>query len=98
MPLIEFDPRAVAEAKAARRWYAQRSASAAERFLAALDRAIERIGAAPRQSPTYLLGTRVCQLHRFPYLLVYREGRDMIQIVAVAHARRRPGYWKKRLG
>ena len=36
-------------------------------------------------------------MRRFPYLIVYRVTASAIQVVAVAHARRRPGYWKTRL-
>ena len=61
MPLIsiDFDPRAIAEAQAARKWYARRIAEAWERFLAELDRAIRQIRATPGQWPSYLHGTRV---------------------------------------
>jgi plasmid stabilization system protein ParE len=66
---VEFDPRAVEEARAARRWYARRSQAVAERFLAELDRAVERIGSTPQIWPTYFHGTRVFRLRRFPYLI-----------------------------
>ncbi|MEW6688102.1 MAG: type II toxin-antitoxin system RelE/ParE family toxin [Pseudomonadota bacterium] len=33
---------------------------------------------------------------RFPYSIVYRHDPDFILIVAVAHQRRRPGYWRGR--
>lgn len=35
-------------------------------------------------------------LRRFPYSIIYRATADAIQIVAVAHHRRKPGYWTKR--
>jgi hypothetical protein len=34
---------------------------------------------------------------RIPYFVVFREFAREIQIIAVAHAKRRPGYWNKRL-
>ena len=34
----------------------------------------------------------------FPYSVVYLEQPDCVWIVAVMHAKRRPGYGKKRLG
>ncbi len=43
---LEFHPRAIEEARAARRWYARRSPAAAGRFLAELDRAMEQIATA----------------------------------------------------
>lgn len=40
---------------------------------------------------------RACPLRRFPFNLLYLVGDDAVWIVAVAHQRRRPGYWMKRL-
>lgn len=40
---------------------------------------------------------RSTPLHRFPLSIVYREQPDGIQILAVAHQRRRPQYWLGRL-
>jgi hypothetical protein len=36
-------------------------------------------------------------LRRFPFLIIYRDLPSTIQIVAVAHGRRRAGYWKGRI-
>ncbi len=62
-----------------------------------LNRAIEKIAEAPNPWPAFLLGTRKFLLYRFPYAVVYRQIPSVIQIVAIAHAHRRPGYWKKRM-
>jgi plasmid stabilization system protein ParE len=35
-------------------------------------------------------------LRRFPYSIIYQEALDELRIVAVAHHRRRPGYWVDR--
>jgi len=40
--------------------------------------------------------TRRVLVHRFPYQVVYRLTASEILIVAVAHLKRRPGYWKDR--
>ncbi len=34
---------------------------------------------------------------RFPYSIIFRVDSDRIYVIAVAHAKRRPGYWKDRL-
>ncbi|MBM4047837.1 MAG: type II toxin-antitoxin system RelE/ParE family toxin [Planctomycetes bacterium] len=93
---VESHPEAVEEARAAREWYAERSPQAAEAFVAELDRAIEKIAEAPGRWPTHLHGTRRVLLRRFPFLVVYRERKDVVQVIAVAHGRRRPGYWRGR--
>jgi len=35
-------------------------------------------------------------LRRFPFSVAYREVRETVQVVAVVHGRRKPGYWKGR--
>jgi toxin ParE1/3/4 len=39
----------------------------------------------------------VYRIPRFPYLVIFLEADAAIQLVAVAHGKRRPGYWRKRL-
>jgi toxin ParE1/3/4 len=65
--------------------------------MAELDHAVVQITTVPQQWPLYLHGTRVYRLHHFPYLVVYRELAASVQIVAIAHGKRRPGYWQRRL-
>ena len=93
---VEFHPEAVAEARSAREWYETRSQAAANAFIAEIENAIEQISEAPARWPSYLQGTRRYLLQRFPYSVIYREHESRIQVVAVAHARRKPGYWKER--
>ncbi len=94
---VRIHPAALEEAEAATKWYRLRSMRAAEMFLDTLERAIERIGDHPRQFPEYAFGTRRMVLQRFPYLLVFRETAAGVEVIAVAHGRRRPGYWRERV-
>lgn len=94
---VEFLPDADEEAMNARDMYAARSPAAAKRFAAEVDRAIERIAEAPERWPKHAANTRFFRLRRFPYLVIYRIEQAKITVVAVAHARRKPGYWKRRL-
>lgn len=55
-----------------------------------------RIATAPEQGSPYLHGTRRFLLHRFPFSTVYLT-LERGCIVAVAHHRRKPGYWRRRL-
>jgi toxin ParE1/3/4 len=36
-------------------------------------------------------------LQHFPFVLIYREQADHLQIVALAHTKRKPNYWRPRL-
>jgi plasmid stabilization system protein ParE len=93
---VRLHPDAVDEAAEAAQWYRQRSAQATAAFMAALDHAIEQIGEAPERWPAHLHGTRRFVLRRFPFSIVYRRHEDFVEVVAVAHAKRRPGYWRGR--
>ncbi|MFO1078444.1 MAG: type II toxin-antitoxin system RelE/ParE family toxin [Planctomycetota bacterium] len=73
-----------------------RSPRAARAFLAALDRAVASALEAPLRWPAGVYGTRRIRLRRFPFGLVYRIGLDEIQVIAVMHLHRRPGYWRNR--
>ena len=90
---IWLHPEAIREARAAREWYNSWSDEVAEAFMTEMDSAIEEIGMGPRHWPNYLGQTRRYLLRRFPFFVVFREANDRIEILAVAHARRRPGYW-----
>jgi plasmid stabilization system protein ParE len=41
-------------------------------------------------------GLRRYVLHRYPYSIVYQVRKNEILIVAYAHFKRRPGYWRNR--
>jgi plasmid stabilization system protein ParE len=93
---VGFHPDAIIEAKAAERWYRERSPTAADGFLAEIARAVDQILEAPRRWPVDARGTRRFLLRRFPFAVIYREDATRIEVVAVAHGRRRPTYWEGR--
>lgn len=94
---VEYLDEAIEEAEAAARWYAERSLSAAAGFADEMDLAVDAIEQNPDAWPQYDHGTRHYLLRRYPFGVVYRVEAARILIVAVAHGRRRPGYWKSRL-
>jgi plasmid stabilization system protein ParE len=94
---VLFHPQAAAEYEAAFDWYFERSALAASKFVSELNTAVEMIADGPQRWPSHIHGTRKFNLRRFPFIVVYQETSSSIQILAVAHGRRRPGYWKERL-
>ena len=93
---VSFHPEAAAELEAGLAWYAARSGKVAEQFLAELDRAIAVILRSPRGWKQIIGPWRRYPLRRFPFLIYFRETDRGIAIVAVAHGRRRPGYWRER--
>ena len=93
MAKIEFHPAAQAEYENALRWYFDRSPAAARRFEADIEETLNIIGSAIEACPKYDQTHRYCTLRRFPYSLVFSTSDSAIQIIAVVHASRRPGYW-----
>ena len=94
-----FRPEAEAEAAEARLWYEQRSDQAAAGFVRQLRAAFDAIAAGPAGYSFYAkpLSMRSYMLKTYPYLVLYRERDEDVEVIAVAHVRRRRGYWKDRL-
>ena len=64
---------------------------------AEIERSIRTIRDFPERWPLREDGTRRYLTHRFPYLVIYAYLKDRIWIIAIAHCKRRPGYWKDRV-
>ena len=83
------------------RWYDQKRPGLGLDFLRSIGRVIDRIEAAPRTgSPVPGVAgadIRRVLVRRFPYHVVYIDLPDRAQILAIAHHRRRPGYWLGRV-
>jgi plasmid stabilization system protein ParE len=93
---VRLHPRAEDDASAAYGWYLERNPIVAEIFFVELNSAMDRIAQNPRRWPRMGSLYRRYVLGRFPYSVVYQERPRHIEAVAVAHHRRRPGYWARR--
>lgn len=93
---VEFHPEAFEEARAAYQWYSERSRAAACAFMKELTAAVGAVAESPKRWPASSHGTRRYLLKRFPFLVVYRCFSDHLEVLALAHGRRRPGYWRSR--
>ena len=89
---VEIHEEAALEYEAALDWYLQRNLLAASKFVDAISRAMDTIVEAPHRWPAGSQGTRRFLLQRFPFAIVYRELSAAIQVLAIAHASRKPGY------
>ena len=65
-------------------------------FLDDVERAIQAVTERPRIGASLGRGFRKTILRRFPFSIVYADRGGEVVIVAVAHQRRRPGYWRGR--
>ena len=75
-------------------WYRKRSALAADGFRVEVFDAIGQIGDAPLSWPADDDRNRKCVLRRFPFSVVYDLAGKTVTILAIAHHRRRPNYWR----
>ena len=96
MAQIDFHPEATEELEASTEWYMQRSETAARGFALAVEAALQKISDDPDRFPKAGRRYRACNLLNYPFQIVFRRAADRIFIVAVAHAKRRPGYWRGR--
>ena len=99
---VRFEAEADAEYRAAGRWYEKRRLGLGLEFFDAVDAALTQIvrlpkaGAPVKQLPSDL-PVRRAPVKRFPYHVIYLELNAEIRVLAVAHDRRKPGYWRDRI-
>lgn len=98
---LRIDPSAEAELREDAAWYEEQRSGLGSEFLAAVDAGIQQIRRDPYrfariESVPDEENVRRLQLNRFPYIIIYEVISSEVCILAVAHAHRRPGYWRDR--
>jgi toxin ParE1/3/4 len=94
---ITFHPDADAEVTEAVQYYEIRSPGLGGELLDEVERALGQIARNPEAGQRIGHRVRRKTLWRFPYNLVHGVQPDRIRIVAFAHQKRRPLYWRGRL-
>ena len=88
------------EAEASAIWYDEQLVGLGDDFLDELVGALQQIESDPNRFPTLETAKskqiRRCRLTRFPYLIIFEILDSEIVVLAVAHAKRKPNYWRKR--
>ena len=97
MKAVRIHEAARREANQATLWYSERSVPAVRRFRDELLAGFAHAATSPLHYPSYLHGARRVLLKKFPFITVFLDWQDEIYIVAVAHAKRRPGYWGRQV-
>jgi plasmid stabilization system protein ParE len=78
-------------------YLSEESPQSAEPFDAEVQEAEHLIALQPELYPIAEAGIRYKRLEAFPFSVLYSIEEEEIVIVAVAHDKRKPGYWKKRI-
>jgi|ERR1035437_4698436 plasmid stabilization system protein ParE len=84
------------EIAAAALFYEDASSGLGEAFLDDVRHVIDRLCQYPDSGVIVRGSLRGVLLSRFPFRIIYSVEGDSILVVAVAHQRRRPGYWIER--
>ena len=89
---------ALAELDRAADWYDGREPGLGFDFRDAIDDVLEAALVFPMAARAWRRSAdiRVALVDRFPFSIPYRIDGEVIVVLAIAHAKRRPGYWAKR--
>lgn len=94
----QFHPEAEAEHLETVSYYEDRQPGLGASYLAEFEFALEQVCEAPNRYPIERKpDIRRIRLRRFPFTILFRESEGTVQVLAVAHHRRRPLYWLSRL-
>lgn len=99
---IKWHPEARAEFDADIDWYDGLEVGVGDRFEAVVLVAVDAAGDSPEAWPKWPDWDREPVVRSkgvtdFPYRVVYFVDDDLLTIVAIAHSKRRPGYWRDRV-
>jgi len=100
---VRLSAEAEADLAQAVSWYLKvESRALGARFLQSVDAALERLSTgsahgSPVPGVSERLRVRRLRLQDFPYFIILRELEDELQVLAFAHERRSPSYWRKRM-
>jgi plasmid stabilization system protein ParE len=96
---IFFEREAAHELEAAALWYEAQRSGLGLAFLAAVDRTVQHLTAWPDTGtpvPGVPASLTVRQMPVTRYRVVCLIAHEDLRVLAVAHDRRRPGYWRSR--
>jgi toxin ParE1/3/4 len=94
---LQYHKAASQEVREAYLWYAERDQKTARLFAGEISLAIEKIRRSPKRWPKYDGSVRRYVFHGFPFQIIYNlDAAGTVHVLAVAHTRKRPGYWKSR--
>ena len=78
-------------------YYQSKAAGLGVDFLSEVERAVKSIAESPNTWPILEGELRRRLVRRFPFGILYKVESEEIVVIAVAHLRRKPGYWKERI-
>ena len=93
-----FHPAADEEYFRAVQFYVAVAPELGRRLYDEIERLIQEVRLQPERFSRFSPPAQRALARKFPYSVVYLNQPDRVWIVAVMHAKQRPGYWRERLG
>lgn len=93
----KFHPKASEEIVETTAYYESEVPGLGASFITEVERIVEVLCDQPNIGQKVGEALRRILLARFPYSLIYSIESECIWVIAVAHHRRRPGYWQERI-
>jgi hypothetical protein len=94
---VIIDAEAETELSESVAFYERRRSGLGLEFERAARTAVQGIQVNPQRYPLQKDGTRRLVMKRFPFVIHYLDLPDTIWVLAFAHAKRKPGYWRRRI-
>ena len=96
--IVQFEPEALIEYQEAAD-YSERRFGLGVQFVQAVQSALDTIAGDPERYQHVGHEVRIFRMRRFPYYIFYHydAASEAVVVYALAHHKRKPGYWKKRL-
>ena len=94
---VGFAPDARADFLASVEYYEECQIGLGRRFREVVETELEHICRMPFRFRVLHGPFRRCLVPNFPYSVIFSIEPDLILVIAVAHAKRMPGYWRERI-
>jgi len=93
---VSIHPKALRELGEAAAFYEEQQPGLGEKFLSAVELAVEGVVAFPERWPIFESAIRRRVIRVYPYAVLYHSSSKLIHILAIMHTHRKPDYWRSR--
>lgn len=94
---VIYQPDAEAELIEAASFHASRDLAVRDAFLATIHEHVCAMASSPLRFPFAGGQIRRCVVHKYPFVIFFKNHPDHIRILAIAHTSRHPAYWRRRI-
>jgi hypothetical protein len=97
LKLLKFHKESKKDLNAILNFYKIKNVNILNQFKIELSNKIKSIKNSPQLYSKIKGNIRKCKLNKYPFNIIFVEKENIILILAIAHFKRKPYYWKKRI-